>query len=814
MRRYFWCVASVLFALSMDGQTSRLQVATGVSVPYPSNWSAPPKQTTAAELVTPAGATKDAQARMYITVHTYATHDDAVKRVGDIAGEVPSVPLEVMNIGGWPAGQRTYTARLPQGSDAEPRSADAQRVTTAIAAGTSVVRLEAFLAPGASTAIADQVRAIGRGTTFATPPAAGALDLDLKQLRDAIASPRVTLPVTPPVPPLGVPDEPLDPPAVLVSTGNGNTNGAGGEIEVAASNNATNVLIAIPTGMAFSSNGGTSYQSTLPRGGVNNIPFIADGDLSVAVAKSGRFYVSFLDGARPTTRIGVGFSIDNGQTVNFLSTAMVCAPGCGPDQPHIAADRVTGGRTSDRVYVVYRHMGPLASAPSGSGSTVAAIACSANSGSTWNSIPQTVDASSDYPRVTVGGDGFVYVVYLSGPCINLHKYSSCASGLVPQTGFPVTVTAFIEPRCPIPGLDRCLGGNTLGGGTVAVDDTNPSHVYVAFATNNAPANEDVFVQDSSDGGRTWPRRLRVNAARGAKRFLPWVCSAGGSAFVTWYDRRAATTAQNDLTDAFAGNVYLRGSALERGPEVNLTVNSDPQCASGWPCGAEFQNQSTSCSVQPQFGGVCRNAGGGGSNNRCNFAAPGCPAGESCVLSGNGCPKYGDYKGLDCAGGRVFTAWASATTPAGAPAGTGMRIFASTLFLPRMTVRTTLSPANDPGRFNVLADGSAKATSVGNAGLAGPFFLGPGTHTIGAHADRNTNNFLYRFVVGGDCASSGAITLAYSDTKQCTITITRRSEDCSDACETRRDTCLEDAHDFGRPSAPCIQQFNDCVRRCH
>lgn len=68
-------------------------------------------------------------------------------------------------------------------------------------------------------------------------------------------------------------------------------------------------------------------------------------------------------------------------------------------------------------------------------------------------------------------------------------------------------------------------------------------------------------------------------------------------------------------------------------------------------------------------------------------------------------------------------------------------------------------------------------------------------------------------MGGDCDPAGAITLAYGDTKQCTITITRRSIDCHDTCEAIRDACLEAAHDFGRPRAPCIQRFNECVRRC-
>jgi hypothetical protein len=89
--------------------------------------------------------------------------------------------------------------------------------------------------------------------------------------------------------------------------------------------------------------------------------------------------------------------------------------------------------------------------------------------------------------------------------------------------------------------------------------------------------------------------------------------------------------------------------------------------------------SESCTVQPQLAGSCQTSTGGGSHNRCDFSDDGCPVGESCQ-TGGGCPKYGDYNGLACAGDYITAAWTSATAPAGLPPAVGLDVFSSTLFI--------------------------------------------------------------------------------------------------------------------------------------
>lgn len=89
----------------------------------------------------------------------------------------------------------------------------------------------------------------------------------------------------------------------------------------------------------------------------------------------------------------------------------------------------------------------------------------------------------------------------------------------------------------------------------------------------------------------------------------------------------------------------------------------------------------------------------------------------------------------------------------------------------LTVKKILSPASDFGRFDLLVNGQAKATSVGNDGTTGAMVLAAGTHTVSELAATGTSLENYTAVIGGDCAANGTITLAAGDNKTCTITNT-------------------------------------------
>jgi hypothetical protein len=95
--------------------------------------------------------------------------------------------------------------------------------------------------------------------------------------------------------------------------------------------------------------------------------------------------------------------------------------------------------------------------------------------------------------------------------------------------------------------------------------------------------------------------------------------------------------------------------------------------------------------------------------------------------------------------------------------------------PRLTVNKVLSPAADPGLFNLQIDNVTAGTgaNVGNNGTTGAQVVTVGLHTVRETAGTGTNLVDYASVIGGDCAANGTVTLAPGDTKVCTITNTRR-----------------------------------------
>jgi hypothetical protein len=342
------------------------------------------------------------------------------------------------------------------------------------------------------------------------------------------------------------------------------------------------------------------------------------------------------------------------------------------DQEHIAADRNNAGAMGDRVYNVWRNFPVM-------GAFSLRIVCSADNAGTWGA--QQVIGAGDFPRVAVGRDGFVYVAWASGGNMMLHKYSDCDAGLVAQPGFPVVVSAFTSVVCPTPGLDRCNGRNILSSPLATGDDLEANHIYYSFTTSTGAGNEDVMVFDSTDGGLTFPRSVRVNNMVAGRRYMSWISSYGGVAAVSWYDRRTATVANNDLTRFYIGSAWVKGPNLVAGAvETDLSGADDTQCAN-WPCATNAMTDSESCSVQPQLAGRCKDpVTMTGSNTACDFSAATCVAPEMCLI-GRGCPKYGDYNGNAAAAGRQYSAWTSFVTPTGAAAGTGLRVFTSTDLLP-------------------------------------------------------------------------------------------------------------------------------------
>jgi hypothetical protein len=477
-----------------------------------------------------------------------------------------------------------------------------------------------------------------------------------------------------------------------------------GELEIATSTDGVDIVAALQGRLFTSSNdGGLTFPNTGVVGSGN-------GDPSVARGQSGDFYLAWIDtncGSNYNTFdvttlpdpgfgydcTGIARSTDDGVSfqTNTVNPAVVCigrasggatdpAGACFPDQEHIAADPAnagSGGGDNDQVYSTWRNFD--------SSGQDAGLVCSEDSGVTWTA-PITLGANSFFPRITVGQDGFVYVAAYGGGNYRLWKFDSCASGLNLQAGFPVNVATRDPYDCPFAGHDRC--DQNPSSQTVAVDDTDPNHIYYAYAQDdNSDATNSystVIVRDSTNGGVMWNagRVVVANSATNARRIMPWLCTTQGDAVVTWYEQAAPVP--SDTTHHVGAQVGLDdGGTLIQKAEFTISEVSDNWCDSGWPCGTRVApSASESCPNQPQLAGVCRD-GAGNNTGRCDFSDCGgvdsntggacqCTPASIC-RAGNGCPKYGDYNGNACVGGRLHAAWPSATSPPGVPAPNPNRI---------------------------------------------------------------------------------------------------------------------------------------------
>src|SRR3990172_3671083 len=479
-----------------------------ITVRYPDNWSVAPEQfVNSWKLINvPADQqeTTTPTARVKISAETRIDHADALKQLQELGTGLGVDPSEFLEISGWTALQVSHLEERPQPSQG-PQFEDKYvlRITTAIAAGKLLVHLDASLPSNANQTLIDEAKAIGSGVAFSATGNPGQLQNELEGLRSFTSK---------------------------TSSLDLSTSGA-------------SLASTAPPEAGLSS-------EESPPGLTQRVIVGNFGELEIAVSSDGQ-------------NIVIGnqnrFTISNAVVCpNPDPAGIIPVPGsCFPDQEHIGADRTNMAPGGDQVYSTWRNFDAA--------DQDAGLVCSQDNGATWTA-PFDLMGNSFFPRITVGQNGFVYVAAYSSPGpYRIWKFSSCQSGLALQAGFPLNVVARIPVVCPFPGHDRC--DQNPSSQTVAVDDTNPNHIYYAFSENTAAGNEDIIVQDSLDGGATWPggRRVQVNAAVPSPRIMPWICTTGGDAFVTWYDRRAATPcpvppcfANNHTTYYFAGSAGLDG----------------------------------------------------------------------------------------------------------------------------------------------------------------------------------------------------------------------------------------------------------------
>jgi hypothetical protein len=614
----------------------QVSLAKGVRVTFPADW--PPRSRGKARWSADHGPAKaQPDASMQVEVETRADHAEALARLGAVEAEYPD-PVNASLIGGWPAVERNISIKLERpgeggGGKSGPIPGDRARlVTTAIAVKNLFVRFDTLLQPNATAALADQALAIARQISLPAAPASST-----EELRALQAGAHRLAPLPPPKLFAPKPISPRKAPRRLprgpgpIAPGAGTPIGGAGEIEVAVSGDGSALLVDADCILSASSDFGASFKgTTVVTGGIE-----LDGDCSVTWGASGAFYLTWLGVADHVWQgahvINAFSSTDGGMTFNAVSRPVKRDSLFDiVDQPHIAADRFNLSKQGkDMIYVVWQegyNLDPF-------------LRCSRDGGANWDTSQAVYGGHISYPRVSVGGDGMVYVLARTGNVVNIDKFSSCDGGLARQAHFPVQVV--IHPvTCPIAGLDRCNNGNWLSSPTIAVDDTNPRHVYLGWAESNGPG-EDIVVTDSTDGGQTFGPTVAVNGNLTIKnhRFLPWLTTWRGVVHAGWYDRTNATTSHPDFTRYFRGSASVVAGVLTPGPEFDLSGFDDPQCKSGFPNGARDQSDCEAC----------------------RMIDPSVSCGTNYF---GGTPKFGDYNGVAAGGGRLINAWASSTGPRG------------------------------------------------------------------------------------------------------------------------------------------------------
>ncbi len=651
-----------------------LTIAPGTTVRYSAPWKISGAQySNAQELIVPAqtsGATQgtpveSALARILITTEERTSTADALQRLQDIARSRGGTP-RVTEIGGWPAIIIEFTEPLPRRGapqqEQEPpldlSDRQIQSAIVAVAAGTKVIDFNISLAPGAPAQLLQDAQQIAASSAFPAKSNPEELQRSMQVLQQNLRIAPAQKPRLQSTTPHNESQVRRPSTRSGASTGSLTVQTGNGELEIATSADARNIIIASNTALSYSSNLGASFAA-------GSTGVFGLNDPTLARGSSGNSYLGVIATANGTPAQlnvsgctnAVSRSTDNGANFTLRGYSARCPSTgvevCFPDQEHIAADSVNPSSGNDQLYAVWRNFTPAGTVANcnsiGSGFVTTSISCSQDSGANWTARA-AISGAGDFPRVAVGRDGNVYVVRVNGNAIVVNRFGSCASGLTAAPGFPVTVdslTIALVP-CPVSGLDRCNDGNTLSSPTVAPDPGNAAHVFVAFAMNDTEGGETITVAESNDRAATFPNLRSVNSTTSVRRFMPWSCSTHGRAWVGWYDRTAATApqARNDLTDYFVGSA----TGFVRGFTYNLTNNPDAQCNSGWPCGERDASSATACP-----GGA---------------AAP----------AGNGCPKYGDYNGIACAGNWIIAAWTSATAPRGLPAVAGLSVFSSSVFI--------------------------------------------------------------------------------------------------------------------------------------
>src|SRR5215204_5035775 len=156
--------------------TRRLEIPRkGITIQYPEDWSVGPKRfANMDELINlppEQVGKKSITAKIKITTEERRSHEEALRRLEEVRSGIGAPTSAFLTIGGWPAIQFGRLEERPSpGQDEFPRPQFKDKkmylITTAVAVGDLLVRLEASLPSDANQGLIHQAEAISRSAFF------------------------------------------------------------------------------------------------------------------------------------------------------------------------------------------------------------------------------------------------------------------------------------------------------------------------------------------------------------------------------------------------------------------------------------------------------------------------------------------------------------------------------------------------------------------------------------------------------------------------------------------------------------------------
>ncbi len=164
-------------------------------------------------------------------------------------------------------------------------------------------------------------------------------------------------------------------------------------------------------------------------------------------------------------------------------------------------------------------------------------------------------------------NGNIYVTWARGDKIYLDKSTDDGQTWLPND--IVVAEQFGGWTLDIPGINRCNGMPILG-----IDRSGSRHdgtLYMNWSDQkNGTDDTDIWLVKSTDGGKSWSDRKRVNDdALGKHQFFSWmdIDPVTGYIYIVFYDRRAHTNNNTDVYIAYStdGGVTFTNQKISDSP---------------------------------------------------------------------------------------------------------------------------------------------------------------------------------------------------------------------------------------------------------